>query len=274
MLRLRRRRGVGAIVELRALTPDPLVVLAARHGRGIDRVDSVWRGRRPRGPVGVRRLGEVFVRLRVGLGWMLHTSRCMQNTYLESIQRPGWQPITQPMPGIRVAQARRMGNLRPKVATAVVSAKAAGLRYATCDKPGITRQRRGKGFIFKGPNGQVIRDERTLARIRALVLPPAWTGVWISSDPRAHLQATGHDAAGRKQYRYHADWTTERNSTKYHRMLAFAEVLPTIRKRTRRDLMGPACCRPRVPATVVEVTSEERCAGRESRPGALQHQTG
>ena len=94
---------------------------------------------------------------------------------------------------------------------------------------------------------------RRSQRIRALVLPPAWTDVWISTDPRAHLQATGRDAAGRKQYRYHASWTAERDSTKYHRMLAFAEVLPAIRKRTRRDLMGPAHCRPRVLATVVEL---------------------
>ncbi len=101
--------------------------------------------------------------------------------------------------------------------------------------------------------GRRIRDAKTLARIRALVLPPAWVDVWISTDPRAHLQATGRDAAGRKQYRYHASWSVERDSTKYHRMLAFAEVLPTIRRRTRRDLMGPACCRPRVLATVVEL---------------------
>ena len=133
------------------------------------------------------------------------------------------------------------------------SARAAGLRYTYCDKPGITRRRRGKGFIYKDAQGRVIRDERTLARIRALVLPPAWTDVWICNDPRAHLQATGRDARGRKQYRYHKDWTSERDSTKYHRMLAFAEALTTIRKRTRRDLMGPACCRPRVLATVVEL---------------------
>ena len=152
-----------------------------------------------------------------------------------------------------VATAAKLGNVPPNLDTGKKAARAAGLRYATCDKPGITRHRRGKGFLFKGPRGQVIRDAQTLARVRALVLPPAWTDVWISTDPRAHLQATGHDAAGRKQYRYHADWTTERNSTKYHRMLAFAEVLPSIRKRTRRDLMGPACCRPRVLATVVEL---------------------
>lgn len=133
------------------------------------------------------------------------------------------------------------------------SARAAGLRYCSGDKPGITRHRKGKGFIFKDPRGRVIRDERQLARIRALVLPPAWTDVWISTDPRSHLQATGHDAAGRKQYRYHPDWTSERDSTKYHRLLAFAGALGAIRKRTRRDMMGPACCRPRVLATVVEL---------------------
>lgn len=149
-----------------------------------------------------------------------------------------------------------MGHLRPKVATAVISARAASLRYAQSDRPGISRQKRGKGFEFRGANGHLIRDAKTLARCRALVLPPAWTDVWISTDPRAHLQATGRDAAGRKQYRYHADWTTERDSTKYHRMLAFAEVLPAIRRRTRRDLMAPACCRPRVLATVVELLAK------------------
>ena len=107
--------------------------------------------------------------------------------------------------------------------------------------------------MFKDPKGRVIRDAKTLARLRSLVLPPAWTEVWISTNPRAHLQATGRDAAGRKQYRYHKDWTAERDSTKYFRMLAFAGALPAIRKRTRRDLMGPACCRPRVLATVVEL---------------------
>jgi DNA topoisomerase-1 len=158
-----------------------------------------------------------------------------------------------PTLGIPIAATDKVGNVPLNLDSGKKAAKAAGLRYTTCDKPGITRHRRGKGFFFKNPKGQVIRDAKTLARLRALVLPPAWTDVWISTDPRAHLQATGQDAAGRKQYRYHADWTSERNSTKYHRMLAFAEVLPAIRKRTRRDLMGPACCRPRVLATVVEL---------------------
>jgi len=155
--------------------------------------------------------------------------------------------------GISVANARRVGDRQPNLVIGERSARAAGLRYAADDKPGITRHRRGKGFIFKDPQGRLIRDQKTLARCRGLVLPPAWTDVWIATDPRGHLQATGRDAAGRKQYRYHKDWTVERDATKYHRMLAFASVLPAIRKRTRRDLMGPACCRPRVLATVVEL---------------------
>jgi DNA topoisomerase-1 len=148
------------------------------------------------------------------------------------------------------------GTQLDKLASGVSSAKAAGLRYANNAKPGITRKRRGKAFVYHGPDGRVIRDAKTLARVRALVLPPAWEDVWISTDPLAHLQATGRDAAGRKQYRYHAMWRTERDSTKYHRMLAFAEVLPAVRRRTRRDLMGPACCRPRVLATVVELLAK------------------
>ena len=142
-----------------------------------------------------------------------------------------------------------------KVASGVSSAKAAGLRYASGDKPGITREKRGSGFVYRDPQGRIVRDGKTLKRIRSLVLPPAWVDVWIATDPRAHLQATGHDAAGRKQYRYHAGWRAERDSTKYHRMLDFAAVLPAIRKRTRRDMMGPAYCRPRVLATVVELLS-------------------
>lgn len=156
----------------------------------------------------------------------------------------------------RLSMAAIVSNLsthRPKMAEGMSSARAAGLLYANPDVPGISRKRRGKGFIYFDRRGRQIRDRKTILRIRALVLPPAWTDVWISPDARAHLQATGRDAAGRKQYRYHAMWTAARDSTKYHRMLAFAEVLPAIRRRTRRDLMGPACCRPRVLATVVEL---------------------
>lgn len=149
--------------------------------------------------------------------------------------------------------ADNLDKLMDKVASGKSSAKAAGLRYCSADQPGISREKRGSGFVYRDPKGRIVRDAKTLARIRGLVLPPAWTGVWISTDPRAHLQATGRDAAGRKQYRYHAGWRAERDSTKYYRMLEFAAVLPAIRKRTRRDMMGPANCRPRVLATVVEL---------------------
>jgi DNA topoisomerase-1 len=147
----------------------------------------------------------------------------------------------------------KLSNRAPKMAEGVITAKAAGLRYVDVAAPGFSRERRGKGFVYRDARGRIVKDAKTLARIRALVLPPAWTDVWIASDARAHLQATGRDAAGRKQYRYHATWIAKRDSTKYHRLLAFAEVLPSIRRRTRRDLMGPACCRPRVLATVVEL---------------------
>lgn len=158
------------------------------------------------------------------------------------------------MTGAREAETTSANAKATRVAKAALSsARAAGLRYASAERAGITRHRHGQGFVFRGPRGQRIRDAATLKRIRALVLPPAWTAVWIATDPRAHLQATGRDAAGRKQYRYHPNWTRERDSTKFHRMLAFAHALPAIRRRTRRDMMGPACSRPRVLATAVEL---------------------
>ena len=131
------------------------------------------------------------------------------------------------------------------------SARAAGLHYADPDAPGLSRVRRGRAFAYRTAKGTLVRDGRTLNRIRALVLPPAWTDVWISPDPRAHLQATGRDVKGRKQYRYHPLWTAERDSNKYDRMLAFADALPDIRRSARRDLMNRASSRPRVLATVV-----------------------
>jgi DNA topoisomerase-1 len=133
------------------------------------------------------------------------------------------------------------------------SAKLAGLHYADPGSPGISRIKRGRTFTYRSPNGRVIRDVRVLNRIQALVIPPAWTDVWIALDPRAHLQATGRDAAGRKQYRYHALWTAERDSTKYHRLLAFADALPAIRQRIARDLRQAKTSRPRVLATVVSL---------------------
>lgn len=119
--------------------------------------------------------------------------------------------------------------------------------------PGLTREPRGDGFVYRRANGGLVRDAATLARIRALVLPPAWTRVWIAASPDAHLQATGRDAAGRKQYRYHAAWSATRDASKYGRMLAFSEALPTIRRRTARDLREAPRSRARVLATVVQL---------------------
>ena len=131
------------------------------------------------------------------------------------------------------------------------SARNAGLKYASPNAPAISRHRRGGGFTYRSASGRTIRDARTLDRIRALVIPPAWTEVWIAAEPRAHIQVTGRDAAGRKQYRYHPLWTAERDATKYHRMLAFADVLPAIRKRIASDLRRLPASRPFVLATVV-----------------------
>jgi DNA topoisomerase-1 len=109
------------------------------------------------------------------------------------------------------------------------------------------------GFRYIGPRGKVIRDPKVLKRIRALVIPPAWTEVWICVDPRGHIQATGRDAKGRKQYRYHPQWRSTRDENKFGRMQAFAAALPTIRARTTADLARPGLPREKVLATVVQL---------------------
>src|SRR5690349_15920051 len=100
----------------------------------------------------------------------------------------------------------------------------AGLRYVSDEGPGLNRVRSGKAFRYRDAEGRPIRDEATLARIRSLAIPPAWTKVWICPLPHGHLQATGRDARGRKQYRYHPRWRVVRDETKYHRMIPFARV--------------------------------------------------
>jgi DNA topoisomerase-1 len=133
------------------------------------------------------------------------------------------------------------------------SAKAAGLRYVTDDEPGIRRQKRGKGFTFLDPQGKTIKDEKTLERIQKLAIPPAWTDVWICPRPNGHLQATGRDARGRKQYRYHANWREVRDETKFGRMIAFGDALPKIRERIDRDMSQRGLGREKVLATVVKL---------------------
>jgi DNA topoisomerase-1 len=133
------------------------------------------------------------------------------------------------------------------------SAKAAGLRYVTDTKPGIQRKPWRKNFRYFGPDGAPVRDTETLARIKSLVIPPAWTGVWICPNPKGHLQVTGRDARGRKQSRYHPLWRSVRDETKYERMILFGATLPTIRERVEHDLSIPGLPRPKVLATIVRL---------------------
>src|SRR3954470_20574654 len=135
----------------------------------------------------------------------------------------------------------------------VESARAAGLRYVTDDEPGIRRRKRGTGFTYLDPQGRAVKDPATVERIRKLAIPPAWTDVWICPRANGHLQATGRDARGRKQYRYHAGWRTTRDETKFHRMSAFAAALPKIRARTAADIALPGLPREKVLATVVQL---------------------
>ena len=132
-------------------------------------------------------------------------------------------------------------------------AREVGLRYATDARPGISRRRSGRGFSYRDPDGATVRDKETLARIRALAIPPAWTDAWICPWPSGHLQASGRDARGRKQYRYHADWHERRGTDKFDRMLAFAEALPRIRRRCDADLATRGLSREKVLAAVVRL---------------------
>ena len=147
--------------------------------------------------------------------------------------------------------AKHVPKKRP--ADAVGSARAAGLKYVTDTKPGLRRRRAGRGFRYVDAEGRPARDEATLRRIRALAIPPAWTEVWICPDPDGHLQATGRDDRGRKQYRYHPRWRAVRDETKYGRMIAFARALPALRAAVARDLARPGLPRRKVLATVVRL---------------------
>ncbi|PYQ37845.1 MAG: DNA topoisomerase I [Acidobacteria bacterium] len=131
------------------------------------------------------------------------------------------------------------------------AADAAGLQYVTDARPGLRRQKAGRAFRYLGRNGRVLRDPRTLARIRSMVIPPAWTDVWICPDALGHIQVTGRDARGRKQYRYHPRWRTVRDDAKYGRMLAFGQALPIIRARIEEDLAHRGLSRRRVLAAVL-----------------------
>ncbi|MEA2645141.1 MAG: topoisomerase, partial [Chloroflexota bacterium] len=135
-------------------------------------------------------------------------------------------------------------------------ATAAGLRFVSDRTPGVRRLRAGKGFRYVDPDGRAVRGREELARIAALVIPPAWTDVWICPHPRGHIQATGRDARGRKQYRYHERWREVRDADKFERMMAFGRALPRIRRRVARDLNRRGLPRERVLATVVRLLDQ------------------
>ena len=141
-----------------------------------------------------------------------------------------------------------MSRLPPSPGAAV-----SGLRHVSDARPGITRERAGEGFRYLDPDGRPVSDEATLERIRKLAIPPAWNDVWICPYPNGHIQATGRDARGRKQYRYHARWRSVRDEAKFDRMLGFARALPAIRRHVEQDLKRPGLPREKVLATIVRL---------------------
>ncbi len=135
----------------------------------------------------------------------------------------------------------------------VAAAREMKLVYVNTGGAGYTRQRKGDSFIYYDTNGKRLRDKETLQRIKSLVIPPAWERVWISPKPNGHLQATGYDAAGRKQYKYHNEWNKHRNVKKHSRMVEFARSLPALRKRLNRDLRKKEFSREKVLALAITV---------------------
>ncbi len=133
----------------------------------------------------------------------------------------------------------------------VEAAQAASLRYVSDASPGISRRVAGQGFSYWHPNGSHVTDQATIARIEAIVIPPAWTDVWISPTANGHLQATGRDAKGRKQHRYHERWRAVRDENKFARLAAFGRALPRVRERVAADLSRPGLPREKVLALIV-----------------------
>lgn len=142
------------------------------------------------------------------------------------------------------------------LAAAAQSARAAGLRHVTDTAAGLQRERHGDGFSYRNTNGTALRDQATLQRIRALAIPPAWADVWICPHPNGHLQASGRDARGRKQYRYHTQWNALRGDGKFDRVIAFGQSLPRLRRRLQRDLKLNGFPRDKVLAIVTMVMAD------------------
>jgi DNA topoisomerase-1 len=150
---------------------------------------------------------------------------------------------------MQLAQVEESG----RIADPQVAAATAGLRYVSNDSGGIARRGAGKGFSYIDGDGALIRDKATLTRIRKLAIPPAWKDVWICSHANGHIQATGTDARGRKQYRYNDEFRQLRESAKFEHMLVFAQVLPTIRATVARDMARHGLPREKVLATIVHL---------------------
>ena len=139
------------------------------------------------------------------------------------------------------------------MATAVTMMRVSGVRRSDCSGPGLRRARHGRGFSYVDAGGERVTDPETLARIRALAIPPAWREVWICLDPRGHLQATGIDRAGRKQYLYHDAWRRRRDREKFRRMLEFGAALPRLRRGVAHDLSASDLGRERILACAVRL---------------------
>ena len=142
------------------------------------------------------------------------------------------------------------------MADPAAAADEARLRYVADGEAGLRRQRKGRGFTYLDPQGRTVRDPRVRERVEALAIPPAWTDVWICRSPHGHVQATGRDDAGRKQYIYHPRWRETRDRAKFEHLIAFGEVLPRVRRRARRDLKRPGLERRKVTAAVIRLMDE------------------
>ena len=155
--------------------------------------------------------------------------------------------------GVARKNRHHNGRLGQIVTDSVEAAEEAGLRYVSDAKPGYTRKRKGKTFQYFDTAGKLIRDEPRLLRIGRLAIPPAYREVWICPLANGHIQATGRDDRGRKQYRYHERWRAIRDENKYDRILSFGAALPKIRRRVQADLQLPGLKREKILATVVEL---------------------
>ncbi len=164
----------------------------------------------------------------------------------------------------------KAGNIRP-AQLASVAETPPGLRYVSDRGPGITRRRSGKGFVYRDAEDGRVHDRATLERIRSLVIPPAWVEVWISPDPCGHIQATGRDARGRKQYRYHPRGRRQvRGEAKYGHMLVFGRALPRLRRRVAEDLSRPGLNTP-IAKPSARIGVDGGSAPAQDRPRTLGH---